>query len=121
MLEHDRQVALARASLWHRFYMNEILRLSAMAPGLTAAEMKAQGKRCPCRGADDYCICQNAPDQETEAARHATHAARLAVTEEAMSSLADEIVARAVQGAAMGMDTAALRKYVRTPPGPTRA
>lgn len=25
-------------------------------------EKAAQGKRCPCRGSDDYCICQNIAD-----------------------------------------------------------
>lgn len=38
-------------------------------PGLSDAEQKAQGKRCGCSGADDYCVCQNVPDAETRAAR----------------------------------------------------
>lgn len=33
--------------------------------GLTPAELKAQGERCPCNGADDYCVCQNVPDAVT--------------------------------------------------------
>lgn len=32
---------------------------------LTIAEQKAQATRCSCRGADDYCPCQNAPDTQT--------------------------------------------------------
>lgn len=34
-------------------------------PCLTQAEQKAQGARCGCRGADDYCGCQNRPDAIT--------------------------------------------------------
>lgn len=33
--------------------------------GLSDAELKAQGARCGCLGADDYCPCQNVPDGET--------------------------------------------------------
>jgi hypothetical protein len=36
--------------------------------GLTAAEQKAQGERCGCRGADDMCPCQNVPDRVTRLA-----------------------------------------------------
>lgn len=36
-----------------------------MTRALTDAEMKAQGDRCGCRGADDYCVCQNVPDAIT--------------------------------------------------------
>lgn len=32
---------------------------------LTNAEQKAQGKRCSCGGADDYCVCQNSLDKTT--------------------------------------------------------
>ncbi len=32
---------------------------------LTSTEQKAQGKRCSCGGADDYCVCQNSPDKNT--------------------------------------------------------
>lgn len=32
---------------------------------LTSAEQKAQGSRCGCGGADDYCGCQNVPDDTT--------------------------------------------------------
>lgn len=39
---------------------------------LTPEEQKAQGSRCGCRGADDYCTCQNVPDAETIAARRAS-------------------------------------------------
>ncbi|MER8560127.1 hypothetical protein [Mesorhizobium sp. M0578] len=41
---------------------------------LTGAEQKAQGARCGCMGADDYCVCQNVPDAITkhERAAHAT-------------------------------------------------
>ena len=35
------------------------------ASGLSAPEQKAQGSRCGCRGADDYCPCQNTADRET--------------------------------------------------------
>lgn len=38
-------------------------------PCLSPAEQKAQGERCGCLGADDYCTCQNVPDRETRAAR----------------------------------------------------
>jgi hypothetical protein len=38
-------------------------------PGLTNKEQKAQGARCPCRGADDYCVCQNVTDATTRAER----------------------------------------------------
>lgn len=34
-------------------------------PGLTPIEQKAQASRCSCRGADDMCPCQNAPDRQT--------------------------------------------------------
>lgn len=37
--------------------------------GLTDAEMKAQGARCGCGGADDYCPCQNVPDAATRRQR----------------------------------------------------
>lgn len=36
---------------------------------LSPAEQKSQGDRCGCRGADDYCVCQNVPDKQTLAAR----------------------------------------------------
>jgi hypothetical protein len=36
---------------------------------LTSAEQKAQAARCGCRGSDDYCPCQNRPDQITKTAR----------------------------------------------------
>lgn len=36
---------------------------------ITADEMVAQAKRCACRGADDYCLCQNVPDATTLAGR----------------------------------------------------
>ncbi|RWP64875.1 hypothetical protein [Mesorhizobium sp.] len=38
---------------------------------LTTKEQKAQGERCGCRGADDYCPCQNVPNQATRGARSA--------------------------------------------------
>lgn len=38
-------------------------------PCLSPAEQKAQGARCGCRGADDMCPCQNAPDRETRRVR----------------------------------------------------
>lgn len=34
-------------------------------PGLTPDEQKTQASRCSCRGADDMCPCQNAPDRQT--------------------------------------------------------
>lgn len=40
-------------------------------PCLTDAERKAQGSRCGCMGADDYCGCQNRPDAITRHARAA--------------------------------------------------
>lgn len=36
--------------------------------GLTQEEQKAQAERCPCRGSDDYCPCQNVPDAITRKA-----------------------------------------------------
>lgn len=36
-----------------------------MTRGLTDAELKAQAERCPCRGANDMCVCQNVPDAMT--------------------------------------------------------
>ena len=33
--------------------------------GLSATDMKEQAARCPCRGSDDYCTCQNVPDRTT--------------------------------------------------------
>lgn len=39
--------------------------------GLSRDEALAQGKRCGCRGADDYCGCQNVPDATTRAERRA--------------------------------------------------
>ncbi|EHK56855.1 hypothetical protein [Allomesorhizobium alhagi] len=44
---------------------------NAVEPCLSGAEKKAQGQRCGCRGSDDYCPCQNAPDRETRRARTA--------------------------------------------------
>lgn len=41
----------------------------AAEPGLSSAEMKAQARRCSCRGSDDYCTCQNVPDHATRAQR----------------------------------------------------
>lgn len=38
---------------------------------LSDAEQKAQAARCACRGSDDYCVCQNAPDATTKAERRA--------------------------------------------------
>lgn len=34
---------------------------------LTTEEKRAQGRRCGCRGIDDYCPCQNVPDRVTAA------------------------------------------------------
>lgn len=45
-------------------------RIPASENYLTSAEQKAQAARCGCRGHDDYCVCQNAPDSQTVAARH---------------------------------------------------
>lgn len=36
---------------------------------LTRDDQAAQAERCGCRGADDYCPCQNVPDRETLAQR----------------------------------------------------
>ncbi len=41
----------------------------AAEPGLSSTEQKAQGARCGCRGADDYCVCQNVTDATTRAER----------------------------------------------------
>lgn len=32
---------------------------------ITPAEQQSQAARCACRGADDYCPCQNTPDRQT--------------------------------------------------------
>lgn len=48
----------------------------AAEPGLTDAEQKAQAARCGCRGSDDYCACQNQPDEQTRAARQLTNSHR---------------------------------------------
>jgi hypothetical protein len=40
-------------------------------PNLTPQEQWAQAARCPCRGSDDYCICQNVPDRLTRQQRAA--------------------------------------------------
>lgn len=45
--------------------------ISTSEPCLTSDEQKAQAARCACRGADDYCPCQNAPDRTTIEARKA--------------------------------------------------
>lgn len=37
---------------------------------LDADEKAIQGARCGCRGQDDYCPCQNAPDRMTLKARN---------------------------------------------------
>lgn len=37
---------------------------------LTDAEKKEQAERCSCRGADDYCVCQNSPDTHTTRQRN---------------------------------------------------
>ena len=44
-------------------------------PCLSMAEKAAQAARCGCRGADDWCVCQNAPDRQTIAERRAAAAA----------------------------------------------
>lgn len=38
---------------------------------LSPSEQKAQGARCGCMGADDYCVCQNVPDAITKHERAA--------------------------------------------------
>ncbi len=43
-------------------------------PPLTSEEQKTQGARCGCLGADDYCGCQNVPDDETFRIRAETRA-----------------------------------------------
>jgi hypothetical protein len=40
---------------------------------LSAEEKADQATRCGCRGQDDYCPCQNAPDRQTTAGRTALH------------------------------------------------
>jgi len=54
------------------------LRLEAYEPCLSGAEQKAQGARCGCMGADDYCVCQNIPDATTRAWRRTSAARRSA-------------------------------------------
>jgi hypothetical protein len=48
-------------------------RAQAYEPCLSPAEQKAQGLRCGCMGADDYCVCQNVPDATTRAERTAAN------------------------------------------------
>ena len=43
-------------------------------PGLTDAEMREQGRRCGCKGTDEYCPCQNVPFRSTLDARKAMEA-----------------------------------------------
>ncbi len=47
----------------------EIRKAQGEAAALSDDEMKAQGQRCGCLGSDDYCVCQNVPDQVTLAKR----------------------------------------------------
>lgn len=47
---------------------------------LTAEEQKAQGKRCWCRGSDEYCGCQNVADATTRQERSAAATNALAKT-----------------------------------------
>jgi hypothetical protein len=43
--------------------------------GLSSEDQRAQGRRCGCRGTDDYCPCQNVPDDVTLRLRKAAEAA----------------------------------------------
>lgn len=62
--------------------------------GLTEDELKAQAERCPCRGADDMCVCQNAPDATTRKAwgLHDNHAlsGRIAISLNGLLPVSDE-------------------------------
>ncbi|GLQ09283.1 hypothetical protein GCM10007913_12150 [Devosia yakushimensis] len=44
-------------------------RQALIGAGLTTAEKAAQASRCGCKGSDDLCPCQNAPDAQTIAER----------------------------------------------------
>lgn len=50
-------------------------RVASVAPqsnavsGITYHEQKSQAARCPCKGSDDWCPCQNTPDRATLDAR----------------------------------------------------
>lgn len=48
--------------------------LNSLDYGLSNADQKAQGARCGCGGADDYCVCQNVPDPVTWEERRKTSA-----------------------------------------------
>lgn len=76
--ETDEAARTAAVSFITKF-AQEILQQLTPAPatedGLTEAEQRAQGQRCGCRGADDYCGCQNVPDAETRRQRAATQEA----------------------------------------------
>lgn len=54
----------------------------AAPAGLTQDEQKAQAQRCGCKGSDDYCPCQNAPDQVTSAGLAALTKAQALKSEE---------------------------------------
>lgn len=55
-----------------------LARVASAAPqakavnGLTDNEQKSQAARCPCKGSDDWCPCQNTPDRATRDAREST-------------------------------------------------
>lgn len=50
---------------------------------LSPAEQWAQAARCACRGADDYCPCQNVPDRVTAQLWAAEEIAKVLVQTEA--------------------------------------
>lgn len=51
--------------------LSEQLRTDALSsePGLTEEEKKSQAAKCPCRGANDFCTCQNEVSHATRRAR----------------------------------------------------
>ncbi len=61
----------ARPLVWRHMHPVDREAISGVSdePCLSAGEKAAQAARCPCHGADDYCVCQNAADAETRKAR----------------------------------------------------
>lgn len=45
---------------------------AAEVRGLTSAEKRKQAERCPCRGSNEFCACQNVPNHRTIFVRQIT-------------------------------------------------
>lgn len=62
-------VAAYCAFAWHHGWSTSDALSTVPPSGLSDGEMAVQAKRCACRGSDDYCPCQNAPDRQTQKER----------------------------------------------------